>query len=113
MSVQVKMTPTDNTEPFMLIPLQNGMFAKVSPEDWPEISSFTWKAILRHGNYYAVREIKRGLSTYEIKMHRQILKTPKGQLGHHHNGDGLDNRRSNLSNVFRSEHSQIHGRSVA
>ena len=46
-----------------------------------------------------------------VPMHRLIMGVPKGDrtvVVHHVNGDGLDNRRSNLRLVDRSTHSQAH-----
>jgi hypothetical protein len=52
-----------------------------------------------HGMYYA-RRYERGR---QISMHRQIMQPPPGKVTDHMNGNGLDNRRSNLRNCLPTE----------
>lgn len=73
--------------------ISNGFHTIIDDQDYNEISKFKWSAeTSRSGGVYAVRA-ERGK---RIKMHRLILNAEKGQEVDHINGDGLDNRRSNL-----------------
>lgn len=80
------------------IPLTKGMVAVVDDEDYERLSQFKWYAqSAPHGNHYAARK-----STGKVYMHREIVRP--GQLHVDHiNGDGLDNRRSNLRRCTRSQ----------
>jgi hypothetical protein len=77
-----------DVEDYKLIPLTQGQFAMVSPEDFEELSKNEW--YFHKG--YAVRSVPGS----GVKMHRQILNAPKGVFVDHINRNGLDNRRSNL-----------------
>lgn len=93
--------------PYMEIQLTRGKVAKVSPEDYDELSKFKWHATTTHNGNYAARcvrksDTKRAVNVY---MHRQILKACDSNEFEvdHINGDPLDNRRENLRLV---EHHQ-------
>jgi len=65
----------------------------VDDEDYEYLSSFRWRKI--------GTDKKRGYASTEIKgkffyMHRLLLEAPDEMQVDHINGDGLDNRRSNL-----------------
>ena len=75
-----------------LIPLTRGKFAVVDPEDYPNLSQFTWFAEGGPKTYYAVRK-QNGKS---IKMHRQITNAPDHLVVDHIDHNGLNNQRSNL-----------------
>lgn len=77
--------------------LKNGMVGKVDKKDWPEIVKYKWRAAKNskspNANWYI-----RGNSPpiTGIFMHRMLLKAPTKSYVDHINGDGLDNRRSNI-----------------
>ena len=75
----------------MKIRLTQGMVATVDARDFERVSAFRWSASYQRGRWYAVRG--RNPLTY---MHRFILRVPSSIEVDHRNGDGLDNRRSNL-----------------
>lgn len=76
-----------------LIPLSDGLFAKVDDEDFAFLSRWKWSALrASSGLIYAVRS-EPGVS---IRMHRVINATPDGVLTDHRDGDGLNNQRANL-----------------
>ena len=75
------------------IPLTRGLVALVDDESFDELSQFKWYAVSpgRHLNY-AYRAGSQG--TAPEAMHRRLL--PDAAYIDHRNGNGLDNRRSNL-----------------
>ena len=77
---------TSNTK---LIPLTQGRFAIVDAEDYEWLSKWKWS--YGYGGYAG-----RGIQYGVIYMHRLILGTPAGSHTDHINGNGLDNRKSNL-----------------
>lgn len=84
----------------MKIFLTQGQVALVDDDDFALLSAFKWfyyPGSPRSLTGYAMRnrratEGKRGV----IYMHRSILAAPQGSVVDHINGNGLDNRRSNL-----------------
>lgn len=70
-------------------------YVLVDNSDFEYLNKYRWyftHCNLAHGNGYAVRHEGRK----SIYMHREILKPVKGLVTDHINGNGLDNRRSNL-----------------
>jgi len=78
-----------------LIQLTQGEYAIVDDEDFKLLSHWKWHLLKKKTNKYAVRRNPKG-KPKNILMHRQILYTRKDQYSDHINGNGLDNRRSNL-----------------
>lgn len=76
-----------------LIPLSRGKCAIVDDGDYDSLSKFKWSCC--HG-IYAKRATERNGKHRTIYMHRQILGLKHGECADHVNGNGLDNRRSNL-----------------
>lgn len=64
-----------------------------------------WSWTLSTGGY-AMRGVYRSGRTSTSYMHRELMGAPKGVEVDHINGDRLDNRRSNLRLVSRSENMQ-------
>ena len=84
-----------------LIPLTRGQVAKVSDEDFVELSKVKWLAHYSKVRevYYAAREQKGRF----ILMHREIMKAPEGIEVDHANLDTLDNTRANLRLATRTQ----------
>lgn len=77
-----------------IIALSQGLSARVSDADYARLSLFKWCAQKIKNTFYAARYRKDG--SYEY-MHRAILGlTRPRDRGHHRDGDGLNNTRSNL-----------------
>lgn len=80
------------------IPLSRGFVALVDDEDYRELARHKWS--VNGAGRYASRNNKqvdgKRVSPGAILMHRQILNAPGGMEVDHINGNGLDNRRSNL-----------------
>jgi hypothetical protein len=74
--------------------LTRGQFTVVDWDDFDWLSQFNWFSQKRYGTlWHATRKAKDGGQPY---MHREIIKAPAGMLVDHIDGDGLNNRRSNL-----------------
>jgi len=74
------------------IPLTKGKIAIVDLKDYEWLNQFKWYATCSDGRYYAYRRFnKRSMS-----MHRYIMNAPKDKVVDHKDGNGLNNRRSNL-----------------
>jgi len=82
-------------EEYKLIPLTQGRFAKVDNEDFDKVKDINW--CYTHG--YA-KNLNLGY------LHRFINDTEQGYLTDHINGDGLDNRKSNLRNCSKITNGQ-------
>lgn len=86
------------------IPLTQGYEAMVDDGDFAWINSFKWHLDRRCGRqdvFYAKRSIRNtregcGRRHRAEWMHRKIIDAPDGMFVDHVNGNGLDNRRSNL-----------------
>lgn len=76
------------------IQLTQGMVALVEDDDYEYLAQFKWCAQRSRNTFYAMRHSPclNGIST-TIKMHSEIMDTPKGMQVDHRNGNGLDNRR--------------------
>ena len=87
------------------IPLTQGKFALVDPEDFEELSKYKWCVSRSKHTSYAVRRGKDGKS---VLMHRVIMKTPEGMVVDHINQNGLDNRKRNMRNCTRAQNACNH-----
>ena len=83
--------------PFCRIPLTQGKFAIVDPDDFFRLSRHKWHAAKECATFYAVRALptEKGKQRH-LRMHREILKVPAGMFVDHINRNGLDNRKANL-----------------
>jgi len=89
-----------------LIKLTRGLTTVVSSSDYLLVLKRKWQAATAYGTYYAVRTEQRNNVRRRITLHGFLLKPPKGLFVDHINGDGLDNRRSNLRIVTRAQNQQ-------
>lgn len=93
----------DNTD-VVAIPLTQGKFALIDSVDLTLVESRRWCAIrLEGGIWYAQSSIWVNGRSTSMYMHRLILGTPRGMKTDHRDGDGLNNRRSNLRSATHSE----------
>lgn len=74
------------------IPLTQGKFAIVDDEDYEVLKNIKWSAAFYKCTWYALGYINRK----QHLMHRFIIKPSAGFVVDHINGDGLDNRKSNI-----------------
>lgn len=84
--------------PFRRIPLSQGKFTIVDPDDYERLSRDKWYAAKGHNTFYAIRGkwSKRERKRVEIRMHRVIMRPPADLCVDHINHNGLDNRKANL-----------------
>ena len=87
------------------IPLTQGKFAIVDDVDFDWLNQYKWYShIDRSKNIFYVNRGRRwGKRMITILMHRLIMNPIKGMFIDHINGNGLDNRRSNLRICTRSQ----------
>lgn len=78
------------------IQLTQGLVTVVDAEDYDFLSQWRWYANKRPHTFYAIRSTQTENGNRCVRMHSLILGTPKGLCSDHRNGNGLDNRRSNL-----------------
>jgi hypothetical protein len=98
--------PQDPLTPLStLIPLVGGLLTWVDADDARMVAGWTWSALRRKDGrgWYAVRWETAGGQRRSIYLHRQLLAAPPGSDVVHVNGDGLDNRRTNLRLCTRSQ----------
>ncbi len=92
---------------FIEIPLTQGKTALIDIEDFDLISQWKWRLVSGRGNRtnYAKRTLSVKGKKKVVLMHRFILNAPKGIQVDHINGNGLDNRKSNLRLATASQNS--------
>lgn len=74
------------------ISLSKGRIAIVDAADHEWLSQYKWYACSNGHQWYARRSTPYG----DIRMHRAIMNAPAGMFVDHVDGNGLNNRRSNL-----------------
>lgn len=90
------------------VPLTQGYEAIIDAADVSLVEGFNWCAIVVRRsdgsilNVYASRSTRSERKT-TVLMHRVIAETPDGLDTDHKDGDGLNNRRSNLRNATKSQ----------
>lgn len=94
----------------MLIKLTRGRHAKVDADDFYKLSGHKWLVSKSRKRFYAARNIRKedGKRTI-IRMHKVILKAPKGFEIDHINRNTLDNRKKNLRIVTHSQNMKNYG----
>jgi len=84
------------------ITLTKGQVAKVSSEDFENLSKWKWFSIsCTDAHVYAARYVWNKGDSYVVLMHREIF--PEAQYIDHANHDTLDNRRENLRPCSQSQ----------
>jgi hypothetical protein len=90
------------------IPLANcSLVAIVDDDDFEYLSQFKWQIGKQNRLWYARRGLPRKDGKAAISfMHRELLNAPKGMDVDHKDYDGLNNQRSNIRLMSRSQNLQ-------
>lgn len=83
------------------IPLTHGQYAIVDDDDYEWLSQWKWGCDFQRTKMYVVKNAylgggRKNPRRKKIRMHRLILGLQEGEICDHKNGNGLDNRKSNL-----------------
>jgi hypothetical protein len=83
---------------FRRIPLTQGKFAFVDPEDYDRLARHKWHLAKSPTSFYAARWQRHPGTNIRKKiwMHHVIIRIPAGMVCDHINHNGLDNRKANL-----------------
>ena len=94
------------------IPLTKNHVALIDDEDFAEVSKHKWTLKETRFKKYAYRQYLKDGKKVQVLLHRFVSKCPDGMVVDHANGDGLDNRKSNLRVCTQSENlANIHSHS--
>ncbi|WP_434439746.1 HNH endonuclease [Lentzea sp. E54] len=83
--------------------LTRGYAALVDESDWDRVSQIKWQALVLRNTVYGVRTVRHEGKQGTQYLHRFLLDAPKGLEVDHIDGNGLNNRRSNLRLGTRAE----------
>lgn len=93
------------------IPLTKHFEAIIDTADVPLVDDRNWCAAVRPNGTYAVSKGRCDGKMIGVHLHRVILSAPAGMQADHIDGDGLNNRRSNLRLATPSENARNQRRS--
>lgn len=85
------------------VPLSKGYVAVIDAADAERVCAYKWHAHFNGRNVYAVRDVRRNGKRTTVKLHKFLTGYERTD---HRNGNGLDNRRSNLRAVTTGENIQ-------
>ena len=88
---------------FRRIPLTQGKYAIVDPEDFERLNKHKWHAVKNGNTFYAIRCAGPRNKTTYIRMHREVIHPPDHLVVDHINHNGLDNRNANIRPATRSQ----------
>lgn len=94
-----------------LIPLTKGRSAIVDDADFERLAQFKWCYRQPRPNYgYAITTISVDGRRKQVGMHRMIVNAPDDILVDHHDGNGINNVRSNIRIATSSQNNQNRGK---
>lgn len=85
----------------VLVPLSQGQFAIIDATDAEVVGAYTWSLENKYANTTIVTEGRRE----RVKLHAFLLGLTDGRIPDHIDGNGLNNRRSNLRPATRAQNS--------
>lgn len=95
--------PVDQGDGTFAVPLTRGKVAIVDAEDVALVAAYQWQAKPNRGNWYARTTINVDGRRVSVGMHRLLIQPRRGYVPDHIDGDGLNNRRSNLREATYSQ----------
>lgn len=98
--------PDPSSPDTMLVPLSQGLFAVIDREDAEVIGKHNWFVITSEYGRYAGTMVKKRT----VRLHQFILTCEPGFIPDHIDGDGLNNRRSNLRQATPTQNTQNCGK---
>jgi len=82
---------------FRRIPLTQGKYAIVDPDDYFDLAKYKWQAHRDCTTFHAARSVRgEDGKRRQVAMARCILEVPENMIAEHVNRNGLDNRKANL-----------------
>lgn len=105
MAWKLSRPPYQNDDGTWSIPLTKGQFAIIDAIDMPVVGDVPWQARRDGKTWYAQRAIWTGDRVTSEHMARVIMNAPAGMQVDHIDGNGLNNRRSNLRLCTRQQNS--------
>ena len=91
------------------IPLTHGKFALVDDEDFAMLNQWVWHVRGQKNVLYAARSGRVSEGEKYFQMHEMLIERKAGMVIDHINGDGLDNRKSNLRLCTNQENTRNRG----
>jgi HNH endonuclease len=85
-----------NADGTISVPLTLGQVAIIDADDFEKIKNYNWHAVKTGHVFYAKRATRKKGEQRIVPMHAVIAGTPAGLCTDHIDGNGLNNRRSNL-----------------
>jgi hypothetical protein len=76
--------------------LSKGYVAVIDASDVLLVGQYCWSTLENRNSIYAMRNSSHNRGPRTLLLHREIMGAPKGMMVDHIDGDGLNNRRSNL-----------------
>ena len=99
---------------FRKIPLGEGKFTIVEPQDYYWLNTFNWCPKGNGQRIYAVRITAYANDSIKtLSMHREIMKAPAGLLVDHKNRNPLDNRGENLRLATHTQNQRNKGKTTS
>ncbi|NQT02028.1 MAG: HNH endonuclease [Planctomycetes bacterium] len=97
-----KKPPPSTNKDVRYIPLTQGKFTIVDADDYEHLNKCKWSCQKIGNTFYAYRNE----SYKKIAMHHEIMNAPKGMVVDHIDGNGLNNRKSNLRICTQAQNNQ-------
>ena len=91
---------------FRRIPLTQGKYAIVDPEDFGRLNKHKWHVAKGNNTFYAVRCVGPSKGRIRIRMHREVIHPPDHLVVDHINHNGLDNRKANGRPATRAQNNR-------
>lgn len=94
--------------PYRMIYVGKGRYCYIDSEDYLYLSQFRWTVRMSHSRPYVIRRVRTSGVERQIRMHREIMQTPKGMHCHHIAFYTYDMRKSQLQNLAPHHHNALH-----